>query len=227
MNKAISIELQFFLISILWGAILLLVYDGLRIIRRVFKHNGFFIAVEDLIFWVMSSLFIFIMMYKENNGIIRGFSIMGMTIGMVLYHYILSELLVNLITKLIYTLFRPFILAFNQVKRLFMFFYSKVKKLTAFFLLRLKKLLKSVKITIDHTKKRHRLKREIHKKKKAEKKEAQALKKQLEKDKREKQIKQIKPGLSQTTSKAVRQKDQPVENNKKKSVQAGKRKANS
>jgi hypothetical protein len=66
MNHAISVELQFFLISVLWGSILLLIYDLFRIFRRLVKHDTFFVALEDLIFWVAASLFIFAMMYRRT-----------------------------------------------------------------------------------------------------------------------------------------------------------------
>lgn len=187
MNKAITIELQFFLVSILWGAILLLVYDGFRILRRLVKHNGFVIAVEDLVFWVVSSVFIFAMMYHQNNGIIRGFSVMGMAIGMILYHYILSELVVAIITKFIHTLFRPFVMICNRVKRLARFVYTNVNKLIHFFLRRLKKIIKSVKIALNKKNKKRLLKREIKRKKITEKKRIQAQKKAAEKIQKEEQ----------------------------------------
>ena len=171
MNHAITIELQFFLISILWGGLLLLVYDGLRIIRRIIKHDSFFVAVEDLIFWVAASLFIFAMMYKENNGIIRGFSVMGMAIGMVLYHYIFSELLVNAITKFIRTLFRPFAIAFSWIKRFILYLSTIGKKIVKFILRRLKKWRKSVKIALNIRKQ----KKDIKQKKHLEKKELEKI----------------------------------------------------
>ena len=148
MNQAITIEMQFFIVSIVWGAILLLVYDILRILRRIIKHNSFFIAVEDLIFWVLASLFIFAMMYKENNGVIRGFSVMGMAIGMLLYHYLLSEVLVNYITKLIRAILRPIGLALNKVKRFLRYVSGLIKYAVKNVVKRLKKWTKSVKIAL-------------------------------------------------------------------------------
>ena len=149
MNHAITLELQFFLISILWGAILLLAYDVLRIIRRLIKHGTIILAIEDLIFWVIASIFIFAMIYDQNNGIIRGFSVMGVTIGMVLYHYILSSFLVNTITKIIQILLSPFIMAINTVKRFFHFVFLKGKKIVNFLARRLKKLKNSFKIRFN------------------------------------------------------------------------------
>jgi len=148
MNQSIYTELQFFLISILWGAIILLVYDLLRILRRVVKHNAIILGVEDLIFWILTSLFIFAMIYEKNDGIIRGFSVIGVTLGMVLYHYIFSDLFVNVLTKLIQMLLSPFAYAIKMVKRFLHFVFIKGKRVLSFLIRRLKKQTKSVKIAL-------------------------------------------------------------------------------
>ncbi len=148
MNPAITIELQFFLISILWGGVLLLAYDMLRILRRLVKHGVFLIAVEDMIFWLAASLFIFTMIYRINNGIIRGFSIIGMLLGIILYHFSVSDVLVKSVTKLIQTLLSPFKAAINQVIRFIRFLWKLGKKVINKLLFRLKKIRKSVRITL-------------------------------------------------------------------------------
>lgn len=177
MNHAISFELQFFLISVLWGAILLLVYDILRIFRRLIKHDSFFVAFEDLIFWVCASLFIFVMMYKENNGIIRGFSVMGMAIGMILYYYLLSDFLVNMITKLIRTLISPFVFAIKKIIQFIKMIVSRCKKVSNFIIRALKKWIKSVRIALNKRrvasaakKQKHIEKKLLHKREKNQKK---------------------------------------------------------
>ena len=148
MNYAISVELQFFLISVLWGVLLLLVYDVLRILRRVVKHDGFFIALEDLIFWVCASLFIFIMMYKENNGVIRGFSIMGMAIGTIIYHFTISEFFVDIVTKIIHTLLSPLVFIIKQFIKTGKLVIGKAKKVINHLNNRLKKRIQSVKMKV-------------------------------------------------------------------------------
>ncbi len=148
MNPAISIELQFFLLSILWGGILLLAYDVLRIFRRLIKHGIILVAIEDLIFWLLASLFIFTMIFHKNNGIIRGFSIIGMLLGIILYHFSISDGLVKSLTKLIQTLFSPIKAGVKQILRFFGFLWIPVKKGINNLLFRLIKLKKSVKITL-------------------------------------------------------------------------------
>lgn len=152
MSDMISLELQFFLASLVWGVLLLLAYDGLRIIRKIVSHSAFFIAVEDVVFWSISGVLIFIMMYERNNGTIRGFSIAAIVIGMILYHYLVSEYIVKLISS-----FLHIILSFigNILKVIFkpvrigMGFSNKfTKKLKKTIAKQLKKIVRTVKITL-------------------------------------------------------------------------------
>ncbi len=119
MNASITLELQFFLTSILWGAVLIIVYDFLRILRRLIGHGIFLISFEDLVYWLAASLFIFTILYKENNGIIRGFFILGMGIGMMLYYYVLSDLFVKGASEIIKYIMRPIMKLLRKlIKRL-------------------------------------------------------------------------------------------------------------
>lgn len=175
MNKDIIVELVFFLISILWGAIILLAYDGLRILRRLIKHKTLFMGIEDLIFWTVTSVFIFSMIYRENDGIIRGFSIMGMALGMVAYHYIFSDLIVKLITKLIQYLLKPFELILKKIKKIVLY-------LINFVLIRLKKLLKWVKIALNTRREKKKAKRDKKKSASLERKRVKAEVKKRDKE---------------------------------------------
>ncbi len=196
MNHAITMELQFFLISILWGAIVLLAYDGFRIIRRIIRHNGFFLAIEDLIFWMIAGLFIFSMIYRENNGVIRGFSVMGMAIGMVLYHYILSDFLVSFITKIIRALLRPFRFIIKKIKQLLHFLTSIGKRMVNFLFRRLKKCNQSVRIKLNNRKQKHNAKKKKRRSKKALKKKKKAAGKAGQ-NRQEKQKRNIKQDSAQ------------------------------
>ena len=186
MNKGITIELHFFMISILWGAIILLAYDLLRVLRRIINHNIWVITFEDLIFWVLSSLFIFIMIYENNSGTIRGFSVMGMGIGMVLYHYIFSERIVWLISQIILILLRPFSFLINLIRKMLGIVLKKIKRCLCKLHIQLKKQMKSVKIYIYN----YRLKKKA--KAKLKKEEKQKNKKNDKKNKVDKNNKKDK-----------------------------------
>lgn len=165
MNDAIMVELRFFGASIFWGMLLLFIYDFLRILRRVVNHNGFFIVIEDVLYWITCSVLIFRMMYQQNNGIIRGFSILAMVLGMLLYHAGISDLVVTVISeilnkilyyigKLIILLFSPIQFIFSRIRKLFVWLLLKIKKVNHFCVKTLKNVWKSSKITVSKNEKR-------------------------------------------------------------------------
>lgn len=153
MSEVISLELQFFLVSLLWGAGLLLAYDGLIIIRRFISHSAMVVAVEDVLFWSISGVLIFIMIYEQNNGTIRGFSVVAIIIGMVLYHYMISEYLVRILTTILSWFFtiigKVFHWIFKPLRIGTRFGGKIIKKFKKTLGKRLKKTARTVKITIS------------------------------------------------------------------------------
>lgn len=99
MSKSIVIEAHFYLSSLLWGMILVAVYDVLRIFRRIIPHGRLWIGMEDLLFWTGSAVLIFQMIYENNNGTIRIPGIIITIAGMTAYHYIISNPFVDFLNK--------------------------------------------------------------------------------------------------------------------------------
>lgn len=64
---------------------MVLLYEALRIFRRVIRHSAAAVAAEDLLYWLTCAVLIFRMTYLENSGTIRGFAIAAVMLGMVLY----------------------------------------------------------------------------------------------------------------------------------------------
>lgn len=139
MTEIINLEVQFFLTSILYGILLLVVYDCIRIFRRIVPHKAFFVALQDILFWLVASIVIFIMIYERNNGTIRGFAILGMLLGMIIYNQMLSKIVVKGITLIIKTiikgikkglsiLLKPFAFLGKKLGKVFGFATSKVSK---------------------------------------------------------------------------------------------------
>lgn len=96
MNEFILSELDFFLTSFFWGVILFLAYDFFVILRKVIHHAGFFVALEDIGFWITAGILIFHMMYELNNGIIRYYAIISIILGMKLYQLLFGKLIVRI-----------------------------------------------------------------------------------------------------------------------------------
>lgn len=92
--EQIEQEVRFLLYSFFTGIFLLVSYDGLRIFRRIFPHGKCVTFLGDFFFWLIGGLVVFLMCYEVNDGIIRGFSLVGIGIGMLAYHFGPSELIV-------------------------------------------------------------------------------------------------------------------------------------
>ena len=95
-SGAIEAEAAFFLSSMIVGVLLILLYDVFRISRRVIKHGVIWIGVEDFFYWVICVIAVFLLLYKENEGRIRGFSFLGMLLGMGIYYLLFSRFIMKL-----------------------------------------------------------------------------------------------------------------------------------
>ncbi|MCC8028416.1 MAG: spore cortex biosynthesis protein YabQ [Lachnospiraceae bacterium] len=91
----IAKQAQLFALAIPVGAVLLFAYDLLRVFRRVAKHKTVGIAVEDMLFWMICALGMFAFMYRLNDGVIRGFIILGAFCGMLFYSILFSRWVVK------------------------------------------------------------------------------------------------------------------------------------
>ena len=84
-SEGIFTEAVFLGISVLVGMGLFLLYDIFRIFRRIVPHGAIWIGVEDFCYWLLCTAAVFLMLYQENDGMIRGFAIGGVIFGMILY----------------------------------------------------------------------------------------------------------------------------------------------
>ena len=143
-------EADVLLAAFLTGALLLFIYDVLRIVRKIVPHKMWLVGAEDLLFWVGSALALFAMLYRENSGYIRGFVIGGVLVGMLLYNLLLSAWIVAgsvfLLKKILFVLSRPPVWTARLFRKPLGFAGRRIKKLLRFFKKELKKLWKTVKI---------------------------------------------------------------------------------
>lgn len=135
MSPGIMKELQFFGLAVLRGILLLVIYDLLRIFRRIVPHGVLAVSVEDIFYWISTALLIFQLLYQENDGALRGYALIAVALGMLLYHRTVSDWLVSHISGglcfVLDILLRPFRAAGRksvQVLRVAVRFYKKKLK---------------------------------------------------------------------------------------------------
>ena len=95
MSPGILKELQFFGLAVLRGVLILVLYDVIRIIRRVMPHGIWIVTAEDIAYWIATALLVFQLLYQENDGAVRGYALLAVAVGMLLYHQTLSNWLVS------------------------------------------------------------------------------------------------------------------------------------
>lgn len=86
MREGVTNPLFFFCTSILFGMLVLLVYDFFRSIRILFHHKRVFIVIEDFGFAILVAIMTFLFLYTYNYGELRGFFFLGIFLGMIFYH---------------------------------------------------------------------------------------------------------------------------------------------
>ena len=90
LREFIAHEFRFLLWCLCCGGMLGAVYRVLTVFRKLVRHNGFFVAVEDVFYWFMSAFLMFAVILVANDGAARWFSIAGMIAGMVIVSCILK-----------------------------------------------------------------------------------------------------------------------------------------
>ena len=132
MSQDIIKEVTFFLHSVVMGIIITFVYDWLLILRRLIRHGIFWISAEDFLFWFACGISVFYMLYRENNGVLRWFAVLGAMIGMAFYKVVISKKFVHIMSTCIYKimcfLFRIIQIVLKPIKWLF----SKLLKFARF-----------------------------------------------------------------------------------------------
>ncbi len=74
-------EMIIFLVSVVTGIMLRLVYQSIGVFRQIIEHSLFLIGIEDVIFWIGSALYVFVQIYYTSDGSIRWYFILGLVFG--------------------------------------------------------------------------------------------------------------------------------------------------
>ena len=141
-SETIAGEGSLLLASVLFGAGLMMLYDMLRIFRHLLKHKTAFLAVEDVIYWLICAIGIFALLYEENGGLLRWFVIGGAAGGMLLENKLLSPFIVRFFVWIL----KKWI---KLIRKIVSVFTKPAKKVSLFFKKELKKIRKAFKIGIS------------------------------------------------------------------------------
>ena len=124
-----SNQAYLFLIFTINGILIGFLFDIFRILRKSFKTNDLVTYIEDIIFWILTGIIILFSMCKFCDGELRGFTIIGIVIGVILYMLTIStyiikisvfiiNILKTIIGKIIKVIIYPFKLIWGIMKKI-------------------------------------------------------------------------------------------------------------
>lgn len=110
--EEIKNQIIFLLGSFLSGVAVMFAYEGVNVLRGLFRLRTAGRLIADVLFFLASGICVFRMIFLCNNGTIRSFFVFAFAAGAMLYHETfgtkVSELLVRLFCKVFSGICRPF-----------------------------------------------------------------------------------------------------------------------
>lgn len=142
-------QIQLFCIFFLTGGIIGLLFDFFRILRKTIKTSDFITYLQDIIFWILSSIIIMYNIFTYNNGEIRLYLFLAILLGILFYLLLVSKIIIkinltcikffeNILRKVILILKIPFSILFKPIK----FIIVNTKHILSIFINKIEKILK-------------------------------------------------------------------------------------
>lgn len=116
----INNQAKLFLVFIINGIIIGILFDFFRILRKSFKTNDITTYIEDFLFWILTGFSILFTLFKFNNGEIRLYMFFAIAIGILLYMLIFSSYIIRINVSII-------IFLKKILKKLLFYIYAPIK----------------------------------------------------------------------------------------------------
>ena len=170
----ITNQAYLFIIFIVDGILIGLLFDLFRISRKVIKTSNFVTYIEDIIFWLLTGFIILYSIFVFNNGELRLYMFLGIILGTIIYMLFISSYIIkinikiiNILKKILKILLTPINFIINLLRRTFKkpitFLFINTRKIFTNFKQKTNNMIKKSKKGIELTKK-SRKKKDFRKK---------------------------------------------------------------
>ncbi len=96
METTYGVHISYFLWSLALGGALALFYDFLRSGRRLKKSSVFRVNMEDILFFLLAGVLLFVTAYDKNGGRLRWQGFLGTAFGAGGYYFIFRDKIVRI-----------------------------------------------------------------------------------------------------------------------------------
>lgn len=108
-----------FLLACLAGLIAGFIFDIFRVKRKLVRTPDFIVQIEDILYWLIISVVLFVLMYYSNESEIRSYILLGILIGVIIYVLILSKYVFLFFVNTIRVLYKIIIFPINIFVKIF------------------------------------------------------------------------------------------------------------
>lgn len=135
----VSNQAYLFLVFIINGIIIGLLFDFFRIARKVFHTNDIVTYIEDILFWILTGIIILYSIFTFNNGELRLFMFLGILLGAFVYMVFVSSYIIKINVKIINMLKKVFGILITPCKMIYKFLHKVFLKPITFLFINIRK----------------------------------------------------------------------------------------
>lgn len=108
-------QLNLLVFSFISGIITGIMFDLYRLIRGIENPNNIITFIEDILFWILASIIVFIFLLYTNYAYIGAYVYLFIAFGTIAYLKSLSKYLINVLSKFIKVTGKVFRSIFNII----------------------------------------------------------------------------------------------------------------
>lgn len=112
---SVSSQFNLLIFSLLAGVITGILFDLYRVIRGFEDLNRIITFIEDTLFWVFTSIIIFIFLLYTNSAYMRGYVYLSIAVGIIIYMSFVSKYFIKMQYKVIKRIAKLIRISFNII----------------------------------------------------------------------------------------------------------------
>ncbi len=124
---SVSEQLKLFLLSCLSGIPVGILFDIFRAIRVIFPHGRVLVAIEDILFFILYSIFLMCFTVSAARSEFRFYFLIGNLIGFTLYFFTLGNASLAIIKVIVITIKKILCFIFKPICRKFVLIFKKTR----------------------------------------------------------------------------------------------------